>query len=1323
MTTLMSDDGTGQSDDTVLDTGNWVTEGSTAGGGTATYQSEALEFKTGNEGGYAGTSRTTRSFNITSPLDVEVSGTFTHDSNEAYPLIIARASSSGVDYTDGYYLLLSKGSTIEVGKVVSYSGTTFDTASKTISASTTYGFRFQVLDGASHPELKAKVWTGTEPGTWDIEYEDTGDAFTSAGKAGITIGVGSAAVNHTVTFDDIVVTDGAAGSVEKGPGTETLTLTDAASLVADVGTGAETLTLDDAASLASLVDATGEAGTLVDAASLDVFQLFHELKVEIEFTPGIWTDVSDRVVGEVETHGSFGRPTRFDDVSASTFDVTLRNSDGALTIGNPNSPYFPNVEKGMGVRSSISWAGQDYPLFYGSAIDIDMPSVVDVESATVTIQCADVMASLERKTLLSPWVEEARRVARYSVTGGWTDVFPFPASTVKTETSVQVADTSFENKGVLGPSATVLGSCLVVPAANGGGSCRSSGADRNGGALTEGTLDFEIGDNGSGRQTHPILKFIPQSGFQQFELLFKVPTGVLPPTYSTGTHTVTAGQSWDTMRTLYGLTYDELRLLNPDLAQLDALAVDQVININDDGKAGSEWVLAQFFAGSTEVVRVCLVNNGGALSLILRHAGNNGAAYVWNGSTLADEKWRKLTVFKNAEDSVRCNLNDSPSGQTMTSLPADMTEVTTVYVGGRVASASAGAGGHEQCPEFSVGGAAFHKQSGVWSYYVLGAPPANITARQRLTELARYADPVPVSVETHYSASLGSDPFATLVVRTDITDRSVLECMQELARTVGAYLWVDPESGALTMRKGPTEPYSYLPVDLIDDADDSNPPRWRNTIDSEPTRVTARCPAGEATSVNTAAETKGLYNATDVDTCAATVAAAKAVADRYVGALGTLHLTNLQVDLMHAGSVAWRDLLSNFLPTEMGIRMTNTISTVTGFDTIDAVVESWTFTSTVDSAKFVFETTPIRVYNSPSLPEFTVSASTGTQTDGTLAADAPSGVESGDLLLAILTCDEDGTLAGLHALSTWAEQGSGGTSDAGFGKVFTKVAGSSEPSVYQFTVDGIGGTEVLMQDVFTGTDTDPFDSSNWDAGETRTGASRTIESNTGKLDPGTLTGYAGRVSAIAHGVSTDDVGIVVSFKTANVDSYPIFTIRGDSGGLGSHGYQLRPGISAEDGHGLSAITEPYSASTLGYIPGSITPGTWYRIRFEAVGTTVRARVWPAGDTEPSSWGISVTDAQITAAGTVFAAAAGGGAVGSYVYIDDAQVYDPTATVSYPESHLAVLRIAGADTTDPFVIDVTWSDDDTSTTSHDAPSVAPGTDGLLVTHWHITTDGS
>jgi hypothetical protein len=50
-----------------------------------------------------------------------------------------------------------------------------------------------------------------------------------------------------------------------------------------------------------------------------------------------------------------------------------------------------------------------------------------------------------------------------------------------------------------------------------------------------------------------------------------------------------------------------------------------------------------------------------------------------------------------------------------------------------------------------------------------------------------------------------------------------------------------------------------------------------------------------------------------------------------------------------------------------------------------------------------------------------------------------------------------------------------------------------------------------------------------------------------------------------------------------------------------------------------------ATTILGSVPFTATPGTSYTLRFRVVGTTLFARVWQTGTTEPGSWMITVTD--------------------------------------------------------------------------------------------------
>ena len=54
-----------------------------------------------------------------------------------------------------------------------------------------------------------------------------------------------------------------------------------------------------------------------------------------------------------------------------------------------------------------------------------------------------------------------------------------------------------------------------------------------------------------------------------------------------------------------------------------------------------------------------------------------------------------------------------------------------------------------------------------------------------------------------------------------------------------------------------------------------------------------------------------------------------------------------------------------------------------------------------------------------------------------------------------------------------------------------------------------------------------------------------------------------------------------------------------------------------------------ATTILGSVPFTATPGTSYTLRFRVVGTTLYARVWQTGTTEPTNWLITVTDTSLS----------------------------------------------------------------------------------------------
>lgn len=230
----VQDDGTGDDGDP-WDPARWSVS-TTLSDGSATYQGEGLRMATGTAGGYAGTERMSANAVTSALTDCEISGLVLLDTNEPYPLAVVRGTRSSVDFTDGYLLTLDGNGQVGIFRVVAYAPTLLAGASRTLVAGTTYGFRLQAV-GTS---IRARVWTGSEPDSWDLVAVDS---TITSGVCGVSVGAGNAAVAHVVTWDEMVVAVPSSGSVvTSDPGPDvTRWGTDGSSLSAALEVGATSM--------------------------------------------------------------------------------------------------------------------------------------------------------------------------------------------------------------------------------------------------------------------------------------------------------------------------------------------------------------------------------------------------------------------------------------------------------------------------------------------------------------------------------------------------------------------------------------------------------------------------------------------------------------------------------------------------------------------------------------------------------------------------------------------------------------------------------------------------------------------------------------------------------------------------------------------------------------------------------------------------------------------------------------------------------------------------------------------------------------------------
>lgn len=137
---------------------------------------------------------------------------------------------------------------------------------------------------------------------------------------------------------------------------------------------------------------------------------FDSITVEAEFTPGSWTDLSNRLRLPLAIRQ--GRSTPFGDIDPANSTIELENPDGWLTPGNGWSPY-PNVGKGIRLRVKVSKAGKTYTRLVGTAQswEIVLPDG-STNTMRAVVKVYDSLTRLGRRSLRSNWTERALVAAR-----------------------------------------------------------------------------------------------------------------------------------------------------------------------------------------------------------------------------------------------------------------------------------------------------------------------------------------------------------------------------------------------------------------------------------------------------------------------------------------------------------------------------------------------------------------------------------------------------------------------------------------------------------------------------------------------------------------------------------------------------------------------------------------------------------------------------------------------------------------------------------------------------------------------------------------------
>lgn len=132
---------------------------------------------------------------------------------------------------------------------------------------------------------------------------------------------------------------------------------------------------------------------------------FTATMMEIEFTPGTWTDVTADCRLPVTIRS--GRKTAFEEITPSEMTFTLNNPSGDYTPENAGGAHYPNVTKGIRCRWTVTKAGTDYvrAVMRIQRWQPSWPSSGDYRKGTVQIRAVDDLGLLGQRRLRSNFTE------------------------------------------------------------------------------------------------------------------------------------------------------------------------------------------------------------------------------------------------------------------------------------------------------------------------------------------------------------------------------------------------------------------------------------------------------------------------------------------------------------------------------------------------------------------------------------------------------------------------------------------------------------------------------------------------------------------------------------------------------------------------------------------------------------------------------------------------------------------------------------------------------------------------------------------------------
>jgi RHS repeat-associated protein len=211
-----------------------------------------------------------------------------------------------------------------------------------------------------------------------------------------------------------------------------------------------------------------------------------------------------------------------------------------------------------------------------------------------------------------------------------------------------------------------------------------------------------------------------------------------------------------------------------------------------------------------------------------------------------------------------------------------------------------------------------------------------------------------------------------------------------------------------------------------------------------------------------------------------------------------------------------------------------------------------------------------------------------------------------------------------HRGTAAATNGSGGTS-LSIDRPTGTVAGDT---LLATVATAAGAPATLLADDFTGTNSDPWNTSKWSTDLSGAG-NVDIQANAGRmaLAANETWGYALGDTTAEHG----DAEATATFSTGSEpDGNVGFWLRAsdtwDSGAGGfTDGYKLSLDTSGSGNVIIQLVYDTWNGSWLSGDSFAFEDNTTYRVRFRIEGTVLSAKVWEDGTAEPAEWLLIATD--------------------------------------------------------------------------------------------------